>query len=200
MNTIEVPEVRDAGAVARMHLRAWYETYDQDGSGVDAAWIAQNLGHLGTAAGIDGWAAEIAVARREPERVFCRIVRTITEVGATTDGATAIDAVTGAGTVRADGDAGGGAPVVGFLYGRRADTVTLGPMYLLAEAQGTGVADLLMGEFLGWAGAAPIRLWVSEFNTRAVRFYTRYGFVATGERELWRDRLRNVRMVRPAGG
>jgi ribosomal protein S18 acetylase RimI-like enzyme len=55
-----------------------------------------------------------------------------------------------------------------------------------------------MGEVLGWAGAAPIRLWVSEFNTRAVRFYIRYGFVATGERELWRGRLRNLRMVRPA--
>lgn len=167
-----MPQVGDAAAVARVHLRAWYETYDRDGSEVDAGWIAQHLGHLGTEEGAAGWAAEIAAARREPDRVFCRIVRS------------PIDA----------------ARVVGFLYGHRTATVTLGPMYLLAEAQGTGVADLLMGEFLDWAGAAPVRLWVSEFNTRAVRFYGRYGFVATGERELWRDRLLNVRMVRAAGG
>ncbi|BCJ38395.1 hypothetical protein Athai_58980 [Actinocatenispora thailandica] len=185
-----MPAVGDAAAVARTHLRAWHETYDGVGSGVDAGWIAANLGYLGTEEGTAGWAAEIAAARREPDRVFCRIVRLDARVGSRPD--------CRAGSRQHDlAGAGSNAGVVGFLYGHRTDAVTLGPMYLLAEAQGTGVADRLMAEFLGWAGAAPIRLWVSAFNTRAVRFYARYGFVATGERERWRDRLLNLRMVRP---
>ncbi|MBD2827538.1 hypothetical protein ID875_02385 [Streptomyces globisporus] len=55
-----------------------------------------------------------------------------------------------------------------------------------------------MDEFLAWAGGAPVRLWVTEYNAGAVRFYERHGFRATGERELWRGRLPNVRMVRDA--
>ncbi|WP_405752093.1 GNAT family N-acetyltransferase [Streptomyces sp. NBC_00012] len=86
--------------------------------------------------------------------------------------------------------------IVGFLCGRRDDVVTLGPMYLLNEAQGEGVGGRLMSEFLAWAGNASMRLWVTEYNERAVRFYERYGFKATGEREIWRGRLPNVRMIR----
>lgn len=41
-----------------------------------------------------------------------------------------------------------------------------------------------------------MRLWVTEYNERAVHFYERYGFKATGEREIWRGRLPNVRMIR----
>ncbi|MFJ7196815.1 MULTISPECIES: GNAT family N-acetyltransferase [unclassified Streptomyces] len=89
-----------------------------------------------------------------------------------------------------------GAEIVGFLCGRRDDVVTLGPMYLLNEAQGEGVGGRMMSEFLAWAGSAPMRLWVTEYNERAVRFYERYGFRATGEREIWRGRLPNVRMIR----
>jgi len=93
-----------------------------------------------------------------------------------------------------------GADIVGFLCGRRDDVVTLGPMYLVEEAQGRGVGGRMMSEFLAWAGAAPMRLWVTEYNERAVRFYQRYGFTVTDERELWRGRLPNVRMVRAARG
>ncbi|MEU3715535.1 GNAT family N-acetyltransferase [Streptomyces californicus] len=86
----------------------------------------------------------------------------------------------------------------GFLCGRRGETVSLGPMYLLEEVRGHGVGGRLMDEFLAWAGGAPVRLWVTEYNAGAVRFYERHGFRATGERELWRGRLPNVRMVRDA--
>ncbi|WP_406202785.1 GNAT family N-acetyltransferase [Kitasatospora sp. NBC_01560] len=91
-----------------------------------------------------------------------------------------------------------GSGVVGFLCGRRDEAVTLGPMYLLGEARGRGVGQRLMGEFLAWAGGAEIRLWVTAYNAGAVRFYERHGFARTGERELWRGRLPNVRMVRDA--
>lgn len=76
--------------------------------------------------------------------------------------------------------------------------VTLGPMYLLNEAQGRGIGDRMMREFLTWAGDAPMRLWVTDYNERAIRFYQRYGFKAAGERELWRGNLPNIRMVRDA--
>ena len=76
--------------------------------------------------------------------------------------------------------------------------VTLGPMYLLDEAQGRGTGGRLMDEFLTWAGSAPMRLWVTDYNERAIRFYQRYGFKATGERELWRGKLPNMRMIRDA--
>ncbi|MFZ3470357.1 GNAT family N-acetyltransferase [Streptomyces sp. 4.24] len=89
-----------------------------------------------------------------------------------------------------------GAEVVGVLCGRRDEVVTLGPMYLLNEAQGQGVGGRLMDEFLAWAEDAPMYLWVTGYNARAIRFYERYGFRTTGERDLWRDKLPNVRMVR----
>ncbi|WP_426361683.1 GNAT family N-acetyltransferase [Streptomyces sp. E-08] len=88
-----------------------------------------------------------------------------------------------------------GAEIVGVLCGRRGAVVTLGPMYLLNEAQGRGTGHRLMGEFQAWAGDAPIRLWVTEYNERAVQFYERHGFKLTGERELWRGKLPNVRMA-----
>ncbi|WP_331772959.1 GNAT family N-acetyltransferase (plasmid) [Embleya sp. NBC_00888] len=88
------------------------------------------------------------------------------------------------------------AEIVGFLCGRRDETVLLGPMYLLNEAQGQGIGHGLMGEFLPWAEDAPIRLWVTDYNKRAISFYEHYGFKLTGEREFWRRRLPNVRMVR----
>ena len=72
-------------------------------------------------------------------------------------------------------------------------------MYLLDEAQGQGIGSRMMGEFLAWAGDAPMSLWVTDYNERAVRFYERFGFKATDERELWRGRLPNVRMTRAAG-
>lgn len=89
-----------------------------------------------------------------------------------------------------------GAEITGVLCGRRDERVTLGPMYLLNEAQGQGIGGQLMGEFFLWADGAPMHLWVTEYNGRAIRFYERHGFHLTGERELWRGRLPNVRMAR----
>jgi GNAT superfamily N-acetyltransferase len=88
------------------------------------------------------------------------------------------------------------AGIVGFMCGRRDDVVTLGPMYLLNEAQGHGTGSRLMREFLAWAGDTPMRLWVTAYNERAIRFYERYGFKPTGEQELWKGKLPNIRMAR----
>ncbi|MER5988333.1 GNAT family N-acetyltransferase [Streptomyces sp. NPDC001787] len=90
------------------------------------------------------------------------------------------------------------ADIVGFLCGRREKPLTLGPMYLLNQAQNQGLGGRLMTEFLTWAGPTRICLWVTAYNGSAVRFYQRHGFKATGERELWRGALPNLRMTREA--
>lgn len=68
----------------------------------------------------------------------------------------------------------------------------------LEEAKGSGVADRFLAEFLVGAGESPMRLWVSIGNERAVRFYQRHGFEISQERDLWKGRLLNALMVRPA--
>ncbi|MFD7731031.1 GNAT family N-acetyltransferase [Kitasatospora phosalacinea] len=88
--------------------------------------------------------------------------------------------------------------IVGVLCGRRGEVVSLGPMYLLNHVQGRGLGGRLMAEFLAWADAARICLWATDYNDSAVRFYQRHGFEITGERELWRGRLPNLRMTREA--
>lgn len=89
-----------------------------------------------------------------------------------------------------------GSEIVGFMCGKRGDVTSLGPMYLLDQAQGQNVGSRLMSEFLAWAGSVPIYLWVTSYNERAVGFYARHGFVLTDEEQLWRGRLPNVRMRR----
>ncbi|WP_405115416.1 GNAT family N-acetyltransferase [Micromonospora sp. NBC_01405] len=89
-----------------------------------------------------------------------------------------------------------GDEIVGFLCGRRAEAVSLGPMYMLRQAQGRGIGRQLMAAFLAWADDESISLWVTAYNERAISFYKHYGFEDTGERQMWRDRLPNVRMTR----
>lgn len=123
------------------------------------------------------------LAAAEPQRAHCRVVR----------------------------QASGGA-IVGVLCGLRerpgsasdqqtaADQrVTLGPMYLRTAAQGLGLGRQLMTGFLAWAQPEPIQLWVAGYNEQAIRFYRRHGFRLTGERELWRERMPNLRMRRAPG-
>ncbi|MFJ2190355.1 GNAT family N-acetyltransferase [Kitasatospora sp. NPDC087861] len=165
VHQIAVPHPDDAAPVGRMQLRAWLQTYPNERAGIDEAWIREHRGPTVTAEGIAQWRVFIEEAVRQPDLLFCRVVRS-------------------------------GAEIVGVLCGRRDEVVTLGPMYLLNEAQGQGIGSQLMGEFLVWAQDARMLLWVTDYNEKAIRFYERYGFRTTGERELWRGRLPNVRMAR----
>ncbi|MFJ6437355.1 GNAT family N-acetyltransferase [Streptomyces sp. NPDC091416] len=164
-HVIGVPAPDDAPALGSLQLTVWLETYPNAEAGIDEAWIREHRGSCATTEGIARWRDFIEAAGQRPDLLFCRVVRSGTEI-------------------------------VGFLCGRREEVVTLGPMYLLERVRGRGAGDLLMGEFLAWAEDEPVFLWVTEYNDRAVRFYERYGFEATGERELWRGRLPNARMAR----
>ncbi|MGX1909304.1 GNAT family N-acetyltransferase [Streptomyces phaeochromogenes] len=161
---IESPHTGDAAAISQIQLKAWLQTYPNKEAGIDEAWIRDHRGFTTTAEGIAQWREFIQEASNQPDRLFCRTVRSTVEI-------------------------------VGLMCGRRDEWVTLGPMYLLNEAQGHGTGSQLMSEFLDWAGDAPIRLWVTAYNERAIRFYERYGFTPTGEQELWKGRLPNMRMA-----
>ncbi len=126
---------------------------------------AINEGRLSLDEGIAQWREFIEEALRQPDLLFCRVVRSQTEI-------------------------------VAVLCGRRNEVVSLGPMYLLNEFQGQGVGARLMGEFLARADPSPMRLWVTEYNERAIRFYERHGFQLTRERDPWLGKLPNVRMAR----
>jgi GNAT superfamily N-acetyltransferase len=70
-------------------------------------------------------------------------------------------------------------------------------IYVLAEAQGTGLAQALLDAALG---NAPATLWVLENNPRAQSFYRRNRFVPDGTRKadtFIRDSVTEIRMIRP---
>jgi GNAT superfamily N-acetyltransferase len=70
-----------------------------------------------------------------------------------------------------EGQAGTGTPSPGL------PPLELRALYVLAEAQGTGVADALLSRAVG---DAPCRLRVLTVNERARAFYRRHGFVDAG--------------------
>lgn len=76
--------------------------------------------------------------------------------------------------------------VVGFVVvgpGRDEERPTpteLQVLNVLAAHHGTGLADRLLA---GALGNDPAYLWVLEGNTRAQRFYSRYGFATDGARK-----------------
>ncbi|PDP87301.1 hypothetical protein CQJ94_12485 [Glycomyces fuscus] len=165
-HVIECPLVDDAQEIARVLLAAWLQTYPDEEAGIDEAWIREHRGSVTTPEETAQWQEFIVRAGRQPDELFCRVVRCR-----------------------------GG--IVGFLCGRReGEVANLGPMYLLREAQGGGLGGRLMNVFLDRVGESPARLWVTTYNEGAIRFYQRYGFEATGERDLWRGRLPNMRMAR----
>ncbi|WP_328718689.1 GNAT family N-acetyltransferase [Streptomyces sp. NBC_00247] len=168
----DTPRVEDAPALAHTLLAAWLLTYPNQDAGIDEAWIRAQRGDVVTDEGIARWQGFIDEAQRRPAHRFCRVVREEGEI-------------------------------IGLLCGRRDDdggAVSLGPMYLLPRAQGRSIGGELMVAFLTWAGSAPVRLWVTAYNDRAIDFYRRHGFEDTGERHLWRDKLPNLRMARPGPG
>ncbi len=77
-----------------------------------------------------------------------------------------------------------GERVVGFAgYGKAApDAGELFALYVLKAYRGTGAAQSLMQAALEQLSSYPkIGLWVLKENPRAIRFYEKCGFAATGE-------------------
>ena len=92
------------------------------------------------------------------------------------------DAV-GAATGKPDPHEAGGREIVG--------------MWVDPAHRGTGVAAALVAELVAWAraeGSPSIALWVAEDNHPARRLYEKCGFIATGERDVMRPGVDQVRM------
>ncbi|GEB62440.1 GNAT family N-acetyltransferase [Streptomyces gardneri] len=159
----------DAAALGPLHLQNWLRNYLNADAGIDEAWIREHRGSSATAEGIAEWREFIEAANQQyPASHFCRVVRSKTEI-------------------------------VGYLCGHQEqESITLGPMYLLDQAQGHGLGGHMMTEFLTWAGSARIRLGVVDNNERAIRFYQRHGFEIAGESYLWRGKLPTLPMTREA--
>jgi GNAT superfamily N-acetyltransferase len=89
-------------------------------------------------------------------------------------------------------DPGGTEPVGlagGFAPSGRPDAREIVAMWVVPGRRGGKLADLLLSTVLDWArdgGAAETSLWVGDGNEPARRFFVRYGYRPTGQRQpLW---------------
>ena len=80
-----------------------------------------------------------------------------------------------------------GRELVGLARGQRPpdqnEARHLHSMWVAPEFRGTRLAERLVDRLAGWAalaGASLLELWVTTSNKRAIRFYERLGFEATG--------------------
>jgi len=76
-----------------------------------------------------------------------------------------------------------GQRVIGFSCAKKADDIThLAAIYVLQNYRGSGAAQKLMDAAMMWLGPdKDILVEVASYNDRAIRFYQKYGFSATGE-------------------
>lgn len=96
----------------------------------------------------------------------------------------------------------GTAPAIGMVPG--AGDALVVAVFVIPEARGSGVVDLLLGSALELArdelGASRMVLQVNEHNAAARRVYERHGYVLTGEFLQHPERkARDLEMARPVG-
>ncbi len=166
---IELPQPGDEIALAPMHVQAWKESYVSEASGMTDADVDEMM--VGRLKNTDYRRNTIIESLEKPDQVLYRVVK------------------------NAEGK------IVGFLHGSKdSDFNRFDAIYLLNEAKGTGVGGKLMQEFLAWADKSkPSHLEVFSFNTHAIEYYERYGFVKTNKPEqLYKNRFPFIEMVRPA--
>ncbi len=72
--------------------------------------------------------------------------------------------------------------IVGMCLAHKEDEIRhIQALYVLPNYQGRGVGKQLMQTALEWLGAGrPVTLGVATYNTRAIDFYERLGFVPSG--------------------
>lgn len=76
--------------------------------------------------------------------------------------------------------------ILGFVAPKVADEkARVGAIYLLPEAQGKGIGSALLGKVFELFPDRDIYLDVVTYNTSAIRFYTKHGFLPTGERTMF---------------
>lgn len=166
---IELPKVGDELALAPMHIKAWKETYVVPESGLTEEKVDELLQHLLT--NTDFRKNTINEALTNPNKVLYRVIK------------------------NAEGK------IVGFFHCEKTDTTNeVEGIYLLNEAKGSGIGTKLMEEFFVWSDMdKPTHLEVFSFNSTAIDFYKKFGFVEVeGSTKLYKDKLPFIEMVRKA--
>ena len=165
--SIRTATVEDVESIRRMQADSWKDTYENAELGVTKQWLEQET---------DSWLTDESLAK---SRVFLDKIfhdRTQFYRVATRD-----------------------EKVVGIIhFGQHDDgTKHLWGLYTDSTTHGTGLAQLLMAESKEWVGDAEVDLEVASYNTRAIKFYQKYGFVVDKELdEKFKEKIPTVRMVR----
>lgn len=137
----------DSEGVGVAHLQSWRETYPNTKLGIDIDWVNETVGFLAEDRGRDYRRNTIRRSHAFPEKILYLVAKT--KAG----------------------------KIVGFLHVELGeDEARFEAIYLLEEAQGTGLADDLMYRALEFAGDKPMYLEVASYNPRAIRYYHKYGF------------------------
>ncbi|MFD8781692.1 GNAT family N-acetyltransferase [Kitasatospora sp. NPDC059599] len=77
---IEAARPDDSARLGPLLLRAWLQTYPNPEAGIDEDWIRAHRGSSATAEGISQWREFIEAANQQPDLLFCRVVRSGTEI------------------------------------------------------------------------------------------------------------------------
>ncbi|MFD0403301.1 GNAT family N-acetyltransferase [Kitasatospora sp. NPDC059811] len=77
---IEAARPGDSAQLGPLLLRAWLQTYPNPEVGIDEDWIREHRGSSATTEGINQWREFIETANQEPDLLFCRVLRSETEI------------------------------------------------------------------------------------------------------------------------
>lgn len=168
---IAPPTLEDAAPIGPMHLQSWIETYQNPELGIDEVWIKENVGYVADASGTEFRTDLFEKVIAGDDNVFYRVVKD------------------------KDGE------VVGFAHAVKYDDAEklsrLEALYTLERVQGQGLGSKLMQEMLDWLGdEKPVCLQAISYNQHAIEFYERYGFALTGNKEVFKEPMEVVEMVK----
>ncbi|MDR0990257.1 MAG: GNAT family N-acetyltransferase [Propionibacteriaceae bacterium] len=91
------------------------------------------------------------------------------------------------------------ATIVGYInaYTNAAELCRIQALYLKPDYFGTGASNILMEEFNRWAFGKSGDVYVLEYNTRAINFYRRHGFLPLTQGKNRIERI--THLFRPSG-
>lgn len=137
----------DVTGIGDAHFESTRQSYPDEQAGIDEAWIDKTWGHFKEESGNRFRVGTIIEAQKDPDHVLYLAAK----------------------------DPMG--KVVGFIHATKEETIAkLEGLYLLEEAQGSGLAYDLMDRVLDFTDDLPVELEVAEYNEEAIRFYRKYKF------------------------
>jgi len=170
--TIAAATEADVEGIGEAQLESWLQTYPNKELGIDRVWIKKELGFLVEKQGNDFRRKTVKESLSPGSNTLYLVVKN---------------------------DQG---RIKGFLHvTKRKDGALLDAIYLTKEAQGTGIAQLLMKRALVFAGNLSMKVEVAEYNDRAIHFYQKYRFIKQADpatKHLHRDKIPVMTMMRTA--